>query len=92
MVKDYFLGGLTPFLGGFWHSRQFEIVVVYLSRCPIQRIADPTLLATRRPLSATKITVYLGIRPPALSARAAMQLRIRPTGGGTKDWRVLLAC
>ena len=28
MVKDNFLGGLTPFLGSFWQSRQFEIVVV----------------------------------------------------------------
>ena len=28
MVKDHFLGGLTTFLSGFWHLRQFEIVVV----------------------------------------------------------------
>jgi len=31
MVKDYFLGGFTYFLGGFWHSRQFRIVVVLVS-------------------------------------------------------------
>jgi hypothetical protein len=28
LAKDHFLGGLPPFLGGFWHSRQFGIVVV----------------------------------------------------------------
>jgi hypothetical protein len=28
VAKDHFLGGLSPFLGGFWHSRQFGIVVV----------------------------------------------------------------
>jgi hypothetical protein len=31
VVKDHFLSSLSPFLGGFWHSKQFRILVVYSS-------------------------------------------------------------
>jgi hypothetical protein len=31
-VKDHFLGGFTSFLGGFWHSRQFGILVVTVAQ------------------------------------------------------------